>query len=382
LQRAGYKTVSISSFAQRHSAFHWYAGFDEAHNVGKFGLETADEVFAITHDWLTRNGQNDNWFLHVHLWDPHTPYRAAEHYGEPFQDDACPAWLTEEVRASHWLGCGPHSARECMGFAPNTQLNEVFPRQPQEIDSMAAVRKMFDGYDTGVLVADTYAGRILELLDNLQIADDTVVVISSDHGETLGELNIYGDHQTADEQTSHIPMIVKWPGMTPGERSAFHYHIDVFATLLALAGGTPSKIWDAQAFDFNVDAGRDHLVVSQGAWTCQRSVRWDRWLLMRTYHDGYHLFPELMLFDLEADPHEQHDLTATQGEAVATGIDLLDAWHRDMLPDAARGRDPLMNVINEGGPFHVRGQLQSYLARLRATDREACARDLEDRYAA
>jgi hypothetical protein len=41
-----------------------------------------------------------------------------------------------------------------------------------------------------------------------------------------------------------------------------------------------------------------------------------------------------------------------------------------------------MNVINEGGPFHVRGQLQSYLARLRATDREACARDLEDRYAA
>ena len=64
------RTVSISSFAQRHSAFHWYAGFDEAYNVGKFGLETADEVYAIAEDWLQRKGKEDDWFLHVHMWDP------------------------------------------------------------------------------------------------------------------------------------------------------------------------------------------------------------------------------------------------------------------------------------------------------------------------
>ena len=75
------RTVSISSFAQRHSAFHWYAGFDEAYNVGKFGLETADEVYAIAEDWLTRNGAKDNWFLHVHMWDPHTPYRTPKNSG-------------------------------------------------------------------------------------------------------------------------------------------------------------------------------------------------------------------------------------------------------------------------------------------------------------
>ena len=90
LKRAGLKTVSISSFAQRHSAFHWYAGFDEAHNVGKYGLETADEVFAIASDWLTRKGGEYNWFLHVHMWDPHTPYRAHPTYGEPFQHDTLP----------------------------------------------------------------------------------------------------------------------------------------------------------------------------------------------------------------------------------------------------------------------------------------------------
>lgn len=47
LQMAGLRTVSISSFAQRHSAFHWYAGFSESYDVGKFGFETADEVHAI-----------------------------------------------------------------------------------------------------------------------------------------------------------------------------------------------------------------------------------------------------------------------------------------------------------------------------------------------
>ncbi|HET7334542.1 MAG TPA: sulfatase, partial [Rhizomicrobium sp.] len=92
LKRAGLKTVSVSSFAQRHSAFHWYAGFDEAYNVGKYGIETADEVYAIASDWLNRNGAKDNWFLHVHMWDPHTPYRAAPSYGEPFAADPLPEW--------------------------------------------------------------------------------------------------------------------------------------------------------------------------------------------------------------------------------------------------------------------------------------------------
>ncbi|MGH8261773.1 MAG: sulfatase-like hydrolase/transferase, partial [Steroidobacteraceae bacterium] len=54
LQRAGLRTVTVSSFAQRHSAFHWYAGFDEAYNVGKYGMESADEVFAVAADWLRR----------------------------------------------------------------------------------------------------------------------------------------------------------------------------------------------------------------------------------------------------------------------------------------------------------------------------------------
>jgi choline-sulfatase len=184
LKRAGLRTVSVSSFAQRHSAFHWYAGFDEAYNVGKYGLETADEVFAIAGDWLDRWGRSDNWFLHVHLWDPHTPYRAHVDYGEPFADAPLPAWLDETVRRTHWAGCGPHSAQECAGFAPQPAVARHYPRQPQQIASLTDVRRMFDGYDTGVLVADETVGRLLDRLGDLGVGAETAVMISSDHGET------------------------------------------------------------------------------------------------------------------------------------------------------------------------------------------------------
>ena len=73
LKQAGLRTVSISSFAQRHSAFHWYAGFDEAYNVGQYGLEIADDVHAIASDWLARNGSADNWFLHRSRTAPSPP---------------------------------------------------------------------------------------------------------------------------------------------------------------------------------------------------------------------------------------------------------------------------------------------------------------------
>ena len=238
LKRAGLKTCSISSFAQRHSAFHWYAGFDEAQRVpGAFGLETADQVYELAQSWLKRNGREDNWFLHVHLWDPHTPYRAAEKYGEPFADESLPPWLTEEIRASHWQQAGPHSAQECNGFAPKPMMLDAFPRQPQQIPDMQGVRQMFDGYDTGVLVADEYFGRLLNDLQELGVMEDTAIVLSSDHGETLGELNVYGDHQTADQITTRVPMILKWPGadhLNGHKYEAMHYQIDVSATIVEL----------------------------------------------------------------------------------------------------------------------------------------------------
>ncbi len=71
-RRAGLHTVSFSTFAERHSSYWFQAGFHEVYNVGKCGNECADEVVPMALDWLERNRNRSDWYMHLHLWDPPT----------------------------------------------------------------------------------------------------------------------------------------------------------------------------------------------------------------------------------------------------------------------------------------------------------------------
>ncbi len=386
----GLKTVTISPFGERHSAWHWYANFNEVYNTGKCGLENADEVAPVAIDWLDRHGREDAWFLHVNLWDPHTPYRAPASFGDPFKDDPLPSWITEDVRQQHWLGCGPHSAQEVNGYDnESTTFDGDFPRQPVVIDSMDAVRQMFDGYDTGVLYADVHIGQILNKLADLNILDDTAIVITGDHGEALGEFNIYGDHQMADHVTNRVPLVVAWPGVTDGiagtSNDGLYYHVDFAVASIELVGGTVPENWDgvslADALRGGASGGgRDFLVVSQGAWACQRSVRFrhdgGEYICIRSYHDGHHAFPDVMLFDIANDPHALNDLAPLRADVVGHAMTLLDRWMGDMMRTASHAIDPMWTVMREGGPLHTRGLLPAYLKRLKATGRAPWAERL------
>jgi arylsulfatase A-like enzyme len=384
LRAAGLHTTTISTFADRHSAAHWTLGFHEAYNLGSQGWETADEVATLAVDWIRRNGARDNWFLHVHMWDPHTPYRTPAEFGNPFAGTEPPAWLDEAVRAEHWRRAGPHSAQEVSGFTPDG-WGGSFPRQPASAQSMAEVRAVFDGYDVGVHYADAHIGRILDELAGVGVLDGAAIMVSSDHGETLGELGIYCDHQTADEHVSRVPLVLRWPGVTQSGsvHHALHYQIDVAATIAELAGASIPHSWDGRSFagplTAGVDTGRSHLVLTHGAWTAQRSVRFDDHLCIRTYHDGYHEFPDVMLFNVRSDPHEQTDLAREIEPVVHRAMDLLDAWKGEAMSTSATGIDPLDTVLRDGGPWYVRGKLPAYLDRLRATGRSDAAARLAAR---
>lgn len=393
LRNAGLYTAAISPFAERHAAWHFYAGFNEVLNTGRRGLESAHEITPTALDWLRRKGAHDNWFLHFNLWDPHTPYRAPEEFGEPFAGSPLPPWLTEEVRQEHWKGCGPHSAQEAIGYEEvGDEYKRLYPRQPYIIDSMAQVRRMFDGYDTGVLYADQHIAQVLNLLRELGVYDDTAIFISGDHGETLGEFNIYGDHQTADEHTCHVPGILKWPGITDAQAgrvdTGLHYQFDVAATIIELLGGEVPGNWDgasfADAFRAGETSGRESLVLSQAAWTCQRALRFregeEELLYIRSYHDGHHGFPDSMLFDIASDPHEQVDLAPRRAETCHGAIAKIDAWLGEQMRASESGVDPMWTVIREGGPKHTRGELRAYLDRLRSTNRGHWADLLESRH--
>ena len=387
LRRQGYYTAMISPFGERHAALQIYCGFNEIHNpIGKGGNETADEVTPTVLKWLDDHREDDDWFLHVNLWDPHTPYRSPDAVVEAFADDPLPAWYTEEVRQRHWAGCGPHSAREVTGYGPKPDWMAKFTHQPGEIDSMAAARAMFDGYDAGVRYADEHVGQIIAALEAAGILDDTAIIITADHGENLGELNIYGDHQTADQITTNIPMIVRWPGVTDkragSEETGLCYHIDVAASVLEQVGGRVPAGWDGVSFAADWQPARPYLVVSQGAWSCQRGVRFDDWFMLRSYHDGHHDFPDYMLFNLVDDPHEQHDLAAAHPEVVQRACAHLDDWLGSMMRSASTPTDPMWTVLHEGGPLHTRGHLPEYLERLRASGRADCAERLAAKHPA
>ena len=383
MREAGMWTASFSTFAERHSAYHFDAGFNECFNLGTRGLETADQVALVAGEWLARNAWRPSWFLHVHLWDPHTPYRTPASFADDVVDGPAPAWLDEEVRAAHWALPGPHSAQEMSGFGPRS-VWDPWPRQPQQASDMDQVRRMFDGYDVGVRYADHWVGQLLGQLDELGLYDETAVLVSSDHGETLGELGVYCDHQTADQQVARLPCVLRWPGRAPAgaQDTSLHYQIDVAATVLELLGARVPDRWDGASFADSMGAaeprGRDHLVLSHAAWTAQRAVRFDDTIMIRTYHDGFHGYPDLMLFDLAEDPHEQHDLAPSRPGEVAFALGLLSEWEADARYRSPSGADPLWSVLAEGGPWHARGHFDRYMKHLRATGRGDWAQRFEE----
>jgi len=393
LRRAGYRTVTVSPFGERHGAWHWYAGFSEAYNPGKRGMEIADDVTPIALDWLQRNAQEDNWFLHVNYWDPHTPYRTPLEYGNPFADDPLPEWMTEEMRQRCWDGYGVNSPQEPHNFPGNYEkanIAEKYPRVPAQIDSMHALKRCIDGYDIGIRYVDDHLGFLFDELREAGVYKDTVIVISADHGESQGELNIFGDHQTADVTTSRIPLIISWPGLTDNPRvdKALRYHFDWAATLIEMVGGKVPENWDgisfAEQFHEGREDGREYLVVSQAVWSCQRNVRFnfdgEDFLCMRTYHDGYKDLAPIMLFNLTRDPHEQHNISSERPELVDRAMRMLSDWNHTRMIRSRTGIDPMMTVLHNGGPWHTRGHLKAYLDHLRATGREDAAEILAHKH--
>ncbi|GBF77277.1 sulfatase [Paenibacillus sp. 598K] len=375
---ANMNTVLISPFAQRHSTFHFYAGFNEILNTGRYGNESAEHVTPVALDWIRRNADKDDWFLYINYWDPHTPYRTPAEFGNPFEQEPLPEWLNEQTLDNHKQMVGSHCVHELnIDFRHKTYDNRSslrYPRHPGEIRDMADLRRMIDGYDCGIRYMDEHIGRLFAVLEELGVMEETIIVISADHGENMGQLGIYGEHATADQGTCRIPMIIRWPGLKQGiVDDGLHYHLDLLPTLAALLGQPPYPEWNgvsyAPVLQEGTDSGRDYLIVSQCAHVAQRSVRFREWIYIRTYHDGFHLFDQEMLFNLADDPYEQRNVAAEHRELCMEAVYLLTQWHDEMMKANNDATDPLWTVLKEGGPFHAKGYLPGYMKRLEETGR-------------
>lgn len=392
MKRAGMRTVSVSSFSARHSTWHFNTGFNEVYCYGDSSKQQAPEISSIAQKWLDDNQSESNWFMHVHMWDPHTPYRAPDDYHPDFLDEPFDYWVDDKLLSKHLEFVGPHTATTLdMYWARN---NPEYTRAIGKIKNQDDLKTTIDGYDVGIHYADYHIGKIINQLKKQGQYDDTIIIISADHGENMGEMGVYSEHGTADCATCNIPFIIKIPGQKYHQPlNGLYYNIDIVPTVAEYLQIEPicefRPAWDGKSFlkvlRNGVDEGHEFLVISQMSHVLQRGVvmHGGKYIYIHTYHDGYHPnYEREMLFDLENDFYEQDNIAKQHPELVQKAKAILFDWKDEQMEKLLPGQteDPLWYIYHDGGPFHTKGHAQMYYDNLQEIGETTKANIIKNRY--
>ena len=157
-------------------------------------------------------------------------------------------------------------------------------------------------YDEEVLYVDDAIGNIVEKLDKLNILDDTCIIITSDHGESLGQHGIYG-HGILDDATIYLPCIMHYPNGLPKGKvvEGFAQQHDLLPTMLDMAGiDIPEMDGRSLLKQINDEEPGAEIMFSETGY--DRSIMIDKWKLIRGRKG------EKQLYNLADDPAEVIDL--------------------------------------------------------------------------
>jgi arylsulfatase A-like enzyme len=252
---------------------------------------------------------------------------------------------------------------------------------PQDWESYLG---FLNGYDAGIRHIDEKVGEIVALLERLGVREETAIIVSADHGESIGELGMYFEHGSAMEGTTRVPLIVDWPGMPGGVRSdGLVYQLDLPPTVLKLLGMEVPAGWHGTGFEAALQGetfdGRDHLVLSCGIYSFQRAVRTRTHRLVRTIHPGIYPYEPLYLFDMEQDPNQTRNIAGERPDLVAQLDHLLLEWTYAYTTGPAAQPDPFQVQLAAGITPDLYCPLEKMEARLAATGRDAALEDLRQR---
>jgi choline-sulfatase len=174
-------------------------------------------------------------------------------------------------------------------------------------------RQMIAGYYGLLELADEYVGMVLDAVDRLGIADDTMIIFTSDHGEQLGDHDLFMKF-VLREGSVHVPLMIYHPKLQPGSRKQLVELIDLFPTICDLTGAKiPNDIHGRSLRPLLEDEQtpedwRTAVLCQFGTHTM---IRTDEWKL--NVYDGQ----PGELYDLQQDPQEFFNLI---GEPKQTGL--------------------------------------------------------------
>lgn len=376
LSESGVNTTTVTSFSTRHQAYHFAGSFRQSiQPTTKTGLEDATEVTATATDWLEENADNNDWLLHVNYWDVHHPYSVTDETIETVRESGdLPAWPDQDTIDEQQSMTGPHSADLWATPAQKTtaHYSQYDEGWPDQITDRADYEHIIDRYDASIRKVDRQIAALLDTLDAAGVREDTVVVVTADHGEAMGEHGIYVEHAMAHPPCQQIPMVVSWPGVTT-DRTENHvdeqiYQFDLVATLCDMQDIDIPSGWDAEPFTDALRGesfeGRETIVCGHGIYTFSRAVYTDEWVYIDIIHPGLFSYPGLfndpelpnhgleLLHDRESDPNMTENLIEERTEVATDLRSRLDAWTSQMLRDIeSDGSDPLQEMAVSDGPF-------------------------------
>jgi arylsulfatase A-like enzyme len=315
LRQAGFRTGGfVSGITMRAATSGLDRGF-EVYNDSFSGKRRNGRV-ATTQavQWMRTLRRSERFFLFLHVYDAHGPYVPEGRYAKLFQSP----------------DRGP--------------VLKNIPRYQQQLDDagrpLTHLNDYVDRYDAMIRYEDDLVASLLEEID----LSHTVVLILSDHGETLGERYRVLDHggQVFDEQI-RIPLILYVPGLAPRRVAAFTETVDFLPTLLEVLRVPAPDGLQVQGQSLvplmqGETAGGDPLVFASGRAVTERhvdrryrlrrkanihTVRGPQWKLIlypginKTY---------LELYDLESDPGEKRNVASHESGPRDAYQKLLDDW--------------------------------------------------------
>ena len=289
LAEDGFYTGSFIANGYVSDRFGFRQGWDTYRNYIREGRRTpAQYVAADVLEWLDSRPSDRPFFLYVHTIDPHVPYRPPDEFVSMYEESAYR---------------GPVDFRRDATLLENIKLGRLRLGAADK----ARLEALYDGE---ISYHDVHFAAILDGLERRGLADDTMVVITSDHGEEFWDHGSVGHGHNVYEELLHVPMFVRLPGVTDEPRPVSEPVglVDVLPTVLdALGKEIPDHV-SGRSF-LPLLLGRDEPAPRYAV-----SGFMDGW---RTIVVGRHKLIQrtadiAMLHDLDADPDEQTDIASAR----------------------------------------------------------------------
>jgi arylsulfatase A-like enzyme len=192
--------------------------------------------------FLDESKSADPFFLHVSYFDPHPPYMAPAEYSSHYR--------ASDMKLPDYVPPGDLSPR-LEEYKRGFGMDRV-----TEADLTETMRYYYAQIEWGV---DKQVGRLLRALQERGLAENTLVVFTSDHGDFMGTNGLVRKGMFLYDSLLHVPMIWRFPGRAPaGTRNRVQaQHIDLFPTFADYTGRKPSVELPGRSLRAFVEGGRD-----------------------------------------------------------------------------------------------------------------------------